>query len=60
MGRLGAEAQRIARSGAAFLSEPAVSADGTPLEHGKFFLEDPDHHVIEVKAYRDAAAVLGV
>lgn len=54
------EGRRVAEAGSSFLSEPAVLKAGTPDEHAKFYLEDPDHHVIEVKAYRDAAATLGI
>lgn len=45
-------AARVRRAGVAFLSEPAVLLTGTPEEQGKFYLADPSHNVIEIKAYR--------
>ncbi len=44
--------------GVAFMREPTVLAGGTPDEHAKLSLEDPSHHVLEIKAYRNAAATL--
>jgi extradiol dioxygenase family protein/ketosteroid isomerase-like protein len=41
-----------------FLGEPKIMAEGTPDEHGKFYLVDPSNNVIEVKAYRDTSRTL--
>jgi extradiol dioxygenase family protein len=46
--------------GVPFLGAPSVELAGTPNEQAKFYLEDPSHNLIEVKAYRDVAATLGV
>lgn len=51
-------AAQVRAAGAAFLEEPKVSHRGTPEEQGKFYLEDPSHNVVEIKAYRDAEATL--
>ena len=53
-------AQRAERSGVSFLAEPQVFQADCPDEHGKFFLSDPSHNVIEIKAYRDVQAALGL
>ncbi|MGH8454246.1 MAG: hypothetical protein ACRESW_06820, partial [Nevskiales bacterium] len=53
------EAARMRSKGVAFLSEPAILLKGTAEEQGKFYLEDPSHNVIEVKAYKDETIVLG-
>ncbi len=53
------QAQHLRSVGTSFLSQPQVLMEGTPEEHGKFYLEDPSHNVIEVKAYRDVSTVLG-
>jgi extradiol dioxygenase family protein len=53
------QASRLRSMGISFLSEPKVLLEGTPEEHAKFYLEDPSHNVIEVKAYRDASLVIG-
>lgn len=53
------QAKRLRNAGASFLSEPQVLMKGTPEEQAKFYLEDPSHNVIEVKAYRDESLVLG-
>ncbi len=53
------QAERLRSAGASFLSEPHVLMEGTPEEQAKFYLEDPGHNVIEVKAYRDERLVLG-
>jgi len=47
-----AAADRVRSCGAAFLSEPVVKFAGMPEEQGKFYLADPSHNVIEIKAYR--------
>jgi extradiol dioxygenase family protein len=44
-------ATRIRAGGAGFLSEPLVSRPGTPEAQAKFYLADPSHNVIEIKAY---------
>ena len=50
--------EQVRASGAAFLAHPHVFDAGTPGEHAKFYVADPSHNVVEVKAYRDARAVL--
>lgn len=42
-----------------FLSGPQVSLKGAPEEQAQSYLEDPSHNVIELKAYRNVARVLG-
>lgn len=53
-----AEAERIRALGAHFLAHPAVFHVGTSEEQAKFFLADPSHHIIEIKAYRNTARTL--
>jgi len=43
-----------------FLGEPQVFFAGQPDEQAKFYLRDPSNNVIEVKAYRDPRATLGL
>ncbi len=38
---------------------PTVSFEGEAIEQGKLMLSDPSGNLIEIKAYRDPAAVLG-
>ena len=38
---------------------PTVSHEGEPIEQGKLMIVDPSGNLIEVKAYRDPASVLG-
>ena len=52
--------KRVVASGVVFLAEPRVYQSGLPDEHAKFFLSDPSHNVIEIKAYRDVQAALGL
>ena len=52
------EAERIRATGAPFMAEPAVFRSGTAEEQAKFYLSDPSHNVIEVKAYRDVGHAL--
>jgi len=52
-----AAAQRVRERDAAFLTAPKVFLAGTPEEQGKFYLADPSHNVIEIKAYRDMATL---
>lgn len=52
------EAERVRATGTAFLSEPEVLRSGTAEEQAKFYLADPSHNVIEVKAYRDVSGTL--
>jgi extradiol dioxygenase family protein len=54
------EVTRIRALGVPFLSEPAVLLSGTSEEQAKFYLQDPSHNVIEVKAYRNLADTLSV
>ena len=52
------EATRISSIGASFLSEPRVLNGGTTEEQAKFYLADPSHNIIEVKAYRNVSGTL--
>jgi extradiol dioxygenase family protein len=52
--------QRIRALGADFLRAPTILLQGSPQEHGKFYLADPSNNVIEVKAYRNVAGTLGL
>ena len=52
--------QRLRSINAPFLSEPAITYEGSPREQAKFYLADPSNNVIEVKAYRDVLGVLGL
>jgi extradiol dioxygenase family protein len=54
------EVDRLRGIGAAFLAEPAFFHVGTSEEQAKFYLADPSHNIIEIKAYRDAAHTLGL
>lgn len=54
------EAERIRASGTAFLADPKVFHAGTIEEQAKFFLVDPSHNIIEIKAYRDSSTTLGL
>jgi extradiol dioxygenase family protein len=54
------EVERLRAASAQFLGQPKVLRAGTPEEQGKFYLEDPGHNVIEIKAYRNAASTLGI
>jgi len=49
--------ERVEAAGA-FLHRPELFQPGTEDEHGKFYLEDPSHNVVELKAYRNATATL--
>lgn len=42
-----------------FVEPPTISYVGTPREQAKAMIADPSGNYIEVKAYRDARAVLG-
>lgn len=53
------EATRLKNMRTTFLSGPEVLLQGTPEEQAKFFLEDPSHNIIEVKAYRDPSVAVG-
>jgi len=52
------EATRIRAVGAEFLAEPKVFHGGSAEEQAKFYLADPSHNVIEVKAYRSVGDTL--
>jgi extradiol dioxygenase family protein len=54
------EAARIRPLGVPFLPEPAVMLSGTSEEQAKFYLQDTSHSIIEVKAYRHLADMLGI
>ena len=45
--------------GVDFLERPVVLHESTPEEQAKLYIQDPSHNVIEIKAYRDFAGVLG-
>jgi uncharacterized protein len=45
--------------GVEFLAPPEIFFESTPDEQAKLCIEDPSHNVIEIKAYRDFAGVLG-
>lgn len=53
-------ADRLRAAGVSFLEPPAVTLRGTPQEQAKLYLADPGNNVIEIKAYRDVTAVLGL
>ena len=52
-------ADRLVSANTTFLEAPHVKHAATPQEQAKLYLQDPGHNVLEVKAYRDFAAVLG-
>lgn len=54
------EARRLAAAGTPFLEGPTVLLKGTREEQAKMYLSDPSHNVIEIKAYRNVAATLGL
>ena len=54
------ESNRIRAMGVAFHAEPVVLMGGTENEQAKFYLHDPSHNVIEVKAYRQVGKTLGL
>lgn len=54
-----AQAARIAELGERFASPPQVLLADTPDEQAKFYLTDPAHNIIEIKAYRDSSRVVG-
>ncbi len=53
-------AEVISATNAQFHSEPEIFFSGTPQEQAKFYLEDPSHNVIEIKAYRDLSTTLQI
>jgi len=52
-------AERLQSLDVRFLDPPTILHASTPDEQAKLYLEDPSFNVIEIKAYRDFAAVLG-
>ena len=42
-----------------FLKAPAILEEGTPGQHAKLYLQDPSNNILEIKAYKDFAALLG-
>ena len=50
---------RLVAQGHAFLMPPTVAKSGTDEEQGKMLLCDPSDNLVEIKAYRHLAAVLG-
>jgi len=55
-----AQVARVRALGIRYLTEPAILLRGTPDEQAKFYLADPSHNVIEVKAYRDVGRTVHV
>jgi len=51
---------RLQALGIEFLEPPAVLRESTPEEQAKLFVQDPSYNVIELKAYRNVAQVLGI
>lgn len=51
--------EKLENKGCTFLRPPTISNSGTDQENGKMLLCDPSDNIIEVKAYRNVAAVLG-
>ena len=54
------ESARLIAMRASFMVAPAILQAGTAEEQAKFYLADSSNNVIEVKAYRDVAHVLGL
>lgn len=52
------EVARIRSTGHAFLAEPKIFHGGSVEEQAKFYLADPSHNIIEVKAYRSVSDTL--
>ena len=52
------EAARVRSIGATFLAGPKILYGGTAEEQAKFYLADPSHNIIEVKAYRSVSDTL--
>ncbi|MCI4569476.1 VOC family protein [Lysobacter sp. CFH 32150] len=50
---------KLERQGCTFLRPPTIAGVGTEREQGKMLLCDPSNNIIEIKAYRNVAAVLG-
>lgn len=53
-------ADKLEAAGHDFEHPPTVSHSGTSREQGKMLLSDPSDNLIEIKAYRNLAAVLGM
>jgi extradiol dioxygenase family protein len=51
---------KLQSKGCTFVSPPTISNSGTDQETGKMLLCDPSDNIIEIKAYRCVAAVLGI
>lgn len=51
---------RLEAAGHVFEHPPTVLHPGTSREQGKMLLSDPSDNLIEIKAYRNLAAVLGI
>ena len=51
--------ERLVARLAGFIEQPRVDHAGTELEQGKAMIADPSGNLIELKAYRQPAAVLG-
>lgn len=50
---------RAREKGLPFYQQPKRRFPGTRAEHGTFFLEDPDHNLLEFKWYRYESAIFG-
>ena len=48
---------KLQLQGVDFVRAPTVSGAGTPREQGKLLLCDPSGNLIEIKAYKNAAAI---
>lgn len=51
--------EKLQNKDCTFLRPPTISNSGTDQENGKMLLCDPSDNLIEIKAYRNVAAVLG-
>ncbi len=52
-----AMAERLEVAGVEFMIRPRIRFRGGPGEQGTFFVRDPSRNVIELKSFRDDAAV---
>lgn len=54
------QGEKLQNKDCTFLCRPIISNSGTNQENGKMLLCDPSGNLIEIKAYRNVAAVLGI
>ena len=52
-------ADRARAKGLRFYQEPRLRFEGTEIEHGTFFLEDPSQNLLEFKHYKNESAIFG-